>query len=81
LLEKASDREGPLRAVVPRWSEFTPLHLVAYRGHEEVAKVLLQMAPDKRAVLSIKDARGRTPVELAASRFQREVQRIFEDVG
>jgi len=79
LLEADPDRAMRLKDCLEKWSGFSALHLIAYRGHEEAAKALLRGAPDKRAILALKDQRGRTAADLAADRGRRPVASLLAD--
>eukprot|EP00913_Durusdinium_trenchii_P010805 g10136.t1 len=45
LMEADPDKGARLKETLEKWSGFTALHLIAYRGHEDAAKVMLR--PDK----------------------------------
>ncbi|CAE7748154.1 xpr1, partial [Symbiodinium necroappetens] len=79
LLEADPERAIRLKDCLDKWSGFSALHLIAYRGHEEAAKALLRGAPDKRAILALKDQRGRTAADLAADRGRRPVASLLAD--
>eukprot|EP00930_Biecheleria_cincta_P030642 TRINITY_DN21218_c0_g2_i3.p1 TRINITY_DN21218_c0_g2~~TRINITY_DN21218_c0_g2_i3.p1 ORF type:complete len:1958 (-),score=371.28 TRINITY_DN21218_c0_g2_i3:64-5937(-) len=79
LLEMAPDRTAQLKDALVKWSGFTALHLAAYRGHEDAALAILRLAPDKKALLLMKDQRGRTPADLAADRGRRTVATLLSE--
>ncbi|CAJ1420623.1 unnamed protein product [Effrenium voratum] len=79
LLESDPDRGSRLKDTLEKWNGFSALHLVAYRGHEEAAKALLRLAPDRRALLALKDQKGRTPGDLAVDRGRRPVASLLSE--
>jgi ankyrin repeat protein len=57
------------------YSGVTPLHLAAYKGYAEIAKILLEWGADP----NIRDDDGLTPLEIAKIRNDKKTAKIIEE--
>jgi ankyrin repeat protein len=57
------------------YSGVTPLHLAAYKGYAEIAKILLERGADP----NIRDDDDLTPLEIAQMRNDAETARVIEE--